>query len=84
MCKVGDKVYEVYDLFNEKIIEELIVYEITYDKKGIKKLCAETEDGHSRSEFSRGLDLDTIYFSKKEAEDIVEEHKKELSRRRRG
>lgn len=83
MCKVGDKVYEVYDLFNEKIIQELIVYEIMYDKKGIKKLCAETEDGHSRSEFSRGLDLDTICFSKEEADNIVEEHKKELSRRRR-
>lgn len=66
-CKVGDMVYQVYDIFNEKVIEELKVLEITSDTKGIKTIYASTKTGSIYC-FSRDYNLSNIKFTKEEAE----------------
>lgn len=66
-CKVWDTVYQTYELFNEKIIEELKVTEITFDIEGIKTLYGMTAKGSTYS-FTRNYNLDQIKFTKEEAE----------------
>lgn len=75
-CKVGDMVYQVYDIFNEKVIEELKVLEITSDTKGIKTIYASTKTGSIYC-FSRDYNLSNIKFTKEEAEKYLRE--KELN-----
>ena len=71
-CKVGDMVYQVYDIFNEKVIEELKVLEITSDTKGIKTIYASTKTGSIYC-FSRDYNLSNIKFTKEEAEKALKE-----------
>ena len=62
-CNVGDTVYQIYELFNEKITEELKVVELTFDKYGIKTLYGMTARGSIYS-FDRNYNLDQIKFTK--------------------
>lgn len=70
--QVGDMVYQVYDIFNEKVIEELKVLEITSDTKGIKTIYASTKTGSIYC-FSRDYNLSNIKFTKEEAEKALKE-----------
>lgn len=66
-CKVGDTVYQVDTLFEEIIITELKVLELTIDNKGIKTLYGATSRGSIYC-FSRDYNLSNIKFTKEEAE----------------
>ena len=66
-CRVGDTVYQVDTLFDEIIITELTVTELTIDSDGIKTLYGRTNKG-SVSCFVRGYDLNNIKFTREEAE----------------
>lgn len=71
-CKVGDTVYHTYYLFNEIIVEELKVLEVTIDNKGIRRLYGATEKGSIYC-FSRDYNLNEIKFTKEEAEKALKE-----------
>ena len=62
-CKVGDTVYQVDTLFEEIIIAELKVIELTIDNKGIKTLYGATSRGSIYC-FSRDYNLSNIKFTK--------------------
>lgn len=66
-CKVGDIVYQVDTLFEEVMITELKVVELTIDNKGIRTLYGATSRG-SIYVFDRGYGLSQIKFTKEEAE----------------
>ena len=71
-CKVGDTVYQVYTLFEEVVITELKVVELTIDNKGIKTLYGATNGGSVYC-FDRGHNLDQIKFTKEKAEEKLKE-----------
>lgn len=66
-CKVEDTVYQVDTVFDEIIITELTVVELTIDSKGIRTLYGMTNKGSVYC-FNRGYNLNDIKFTKKEAE----------------
>ena len=68
LCSIGDKVYQVFPLFEEKIIEELEVTEITTDKDGILALKCKAVAHKNTCYFLRNHNLHEIKFSKEEAE----------------
>lgn len=72
LCKVGDIVYQVDTLFNETIITELTVIELTIDSKGIKTLYGMTNKGSVYC-FDRGYNLNNIKFTREEAERALKE-----------
>lgn len=72
LCKVGDTVYQVDTLFDEIIITELTVTELTIDSNGIKTLYGVTNKGSVYC-FVRGYDLNNIKFTREEAERALKE-----------
>lgn len=69
-CKVEDTVYQVDTLFDEIIITELTVIELTIDSKGIRTLYGMTNQGSVYC-FNRGYNLNDIKFTKEEAEQAL-------------
>lgn len=69
-CKVGDNVYNVYEVFNEYLVEKLKVVELTIDRYGIKTLYGMTPKGSIYC-FDRDANLDQIKFTKEEVEQAL-------------
>lgn len=71
-CNVGDTVYQVDTLFDEIIVTELTVTELTIDSDGIRALYGMTNKGSVYC-FNRGYDLNNIKFTREEAERALKE-----------
>ena len=67
LARWGDTVYQVDTLFDEIIITELTVTELTFDSKGVKTLYGMTNKGSVYC-FDRGYNLNNIKFTREEAE----------------